>query len=191
MSHLDTFYQIFSLIFLAEFGDKSQLVGMTLAARYRSTPVLLGTIAAFAVLNILAVLFGSLIGHLIADWVVYLLVGGLFFWFGYQALRGEPEEESVDPKVGTQLLVSVFILIFLAELGDKTQLALAAFATVNSPMIVWLAGTAALVCTTALGVLLGRALLQKISIVWVHKGAGALFILFSAMAFWQFYKSVS
>ncbi len=49
----------FLLVGLAEFGDKSQLVCMTLAARHRGLPVLVGAIAAFAVLNLLAVLFGA------------------------------------------------------------------------------------------------------------------------------------
>lgn len=191
MEYLESFIQVFGLVFLAEFGDKSQLVCMTLAVRYRASIVVIGSVTAFMLLNLLAVLFGVAAAELISDRVIYLLVGILFGWFGWQMFSTPPEDESIDPKVGTRLLLSVFILIFLAELGDKTQLSLAVLAAVEPPFSVWMAGTSALVCTTLLGVWLGGTVLQKISIVWVHRGAGVLFVMFSGIAFWRLYSTVS
>ncbi len=76
----------FSLIGLAEMGDKSQLVCMTLAARYSARPVLFAAIVAFALLNLMAVIFGAVVAHWLPEAVVVLVVGILFMVFGIHAL---------------------------------------------------------------------------------------------------------
>ena len=86
----------FLLIALAEFGDKSQLVCMTLAARHRGLPVVLGAIAAFAILNLLAVLFGAAVAAWLPAWVITLAVAVLFAVFGISALRYEEEDEDEE-----------------------------------------------------------------------------------------------
>ena len=187
MEFIEPFVKVFFLVFLAEFGDKSQLVCMTLSARYRPLPVLLGSLFAFAVLNAVAVVFGATINAYLPTTVILAVVGLLFFVFGVQSFRVEAEDEEIAPKVGKHLLVSVFVLIFFAELGDKTQLAVAGMAAVEQAGIVWLAGTLALGLTSLLGVWFGQLLLQKVSITWIHRGAGVLFIAFSLIAFWQLY----
>jgi putative Ca2+/H+ antiporter (TMEM165/GDT1 family) len=75
-------FSSFSLIGLAEMGDKSQLVCMTLAAQYRAWPVLSGAVAAFSVLNLMAVLFGTAIAHWLPENIVVIIVGLLFLFFG-------------------------------------------------------------------------------------------------------------
>ncbi|EAR59918.1 TMEM165/GDT1 family protein [Neptuniibacter caesariensis] len=185
MDLLVTYLNIALLIFLAEFGDKSQLVCMTLSARYRALPVLVGSIAAFSALNLLAVLFGATISLYLPDALIFGLVGILFLIFGIQSLRAEDEEDEGELKMGRHLLLSVFTLIFLAELGDKTQLSVAGLAAVENTWVVWFAGTSALCVTTLLGVWVGRVLIQKLSIMWIHRGAGVLFIIFAGIAFWQ------
>ena len=77
----------FLLVTFAEIGDKSQLVCMTLAARHRGLPVVIGAIAAFAVLNLLAVLFGAAVAAWLPAWVVVVAVAILFAGFGINALR--------------------------------------------------------------------------------------------------------
>lgn len=173
----------FMLVFIAEFGDKSQLVCMTLAARYRPAVVLIGAVLAFAALNLLGVTVGVLVAQWVPDWIVLAIVMLLFLLFGFQALRSAGEEdEDGDSKVGKHLLVSVFLLIFLAEFGDKTQLAVAGLASVESAVGVWLGSTLALIGTTLLGVLAGRTLLQRLSVAWVQRGSGVVFILFALLA---------
>src|SRR5512145_2656687 len=112
----------FLLIALAEFGDKSQLVCMTLAARHRGLPVILGAVAAFAFLNALAVLFGAAVAAWLPEWVVTVAVAVLFTIFGVSALRyrDEDEDEDVEEKPGHGVFATTFLLIFLAEFGDKT-----------------------------------------------------------------------
>lgn len=75
------------LVFLAEIGDKSQLVCMTLAARYRHWPVFLGAAAAFLVLNTLAVVFGASVAHWIPDRIVAGIVSIMFIIFGIKSLN--------------------------------------------------------------------------------------------------------
>lgn len=185
MDIIEPFFKIFILIFLAEFGDKSQLVCMTLSTRYPVTPVLVGSVAAFSLLNLLAVLFGASIAAYLPEHIVFLIVGSLFLFFGIQSLRTQDEECIDTPSISRGLIVSVFMLIFFAELGDKTQLAVAGMAAVEHIWLTWLAGTTALGLTSVLGIWCGKMLLQKVSLKWIHRGAGVLFIGFSLLAFGQ------
>lgn len=176
----------FVLIFVAEFGDKSQLVCMTLASRYRAWPVLLGAILAFSFLNLLGVTVGVAVAQWLPEWMLLLLVCVLFGLFGLQALFSEDEESDVGPaKVGKHLIISVVILLFLAELGDKTQLAIAGLAGIEPPLGVWIGGTLALVLTSALGVWAGRAILSKFPVRYVHRGSGVMFMVFACVAAYE------
>ena len=172
----------FSLIGLAEFGDKSQLVCMALAARYRAWPVLLGAIAAFALLNLLAVLFGATVAHWLPEWVVVLTVSLLFLGFGIHALRqtDEEEEATVDSDAASHgIFFSTFLLITVAEFGDKTQITAAGLGSTVDPVAVWFGATLALALTSAFGVWLGRKLLDRMPIGLIHRLAGGLFVLFA------------
>ncbi|WP_286239733.1 TMEM165/GDT1 family protein [Neptuniibacter halophilus] len=188
MELFEPFVKVFLLVFLAEFGDKSQLVCMTLASRYRrGWPIVIGSVAAFAVLNTVAVLFGAAISAYLPQEVVLAVVAVLFLLFGIQAFRAEDEDEDDELKVGAHLIASVFLLIFFAELGDKTQLSVAGMAAVEPALVVWLAGTMALALTTLMGVVFGRVVLQKLPLVWVHRAAGVFFIGFAVAASWRLY----
>lgn len=179
----------FAMIVAAEMGDKSQLVCMTLAARHRPAPVLLGAISAFALLNTLAVVFGAAIASWLPGFVVALIVAFLFAVFGVQALFAhEADDEELKVKSGHGLFLTTFLLITVAEFGDKTQLAVVALSSTALPLAVWLGATLALTTTSALGVLAGRTILQKISLTWLHKISGLLFLLLSAFAGYKAYS---
>ncbi|WP_375748255.1 TMEM165/GDT1 family protein [Vibrio sp. HN007] len=174
----------FGVIFLAEIGDKSQLVCMTLAARHKPKPIILGSIAAFAVLNFLAVSVGNGLTHLIPhQWLLYSSAA-LFTAFGIKSLftsEEDEEEESIVAKSSKSIFVTTFTLIFLAELADKTQLAVVTMSTNYSPVVIWLSATAALGATSVMGVLLGRKLLSRINANLMHKVSGLFFILIAAL----------
>ena len=110
----------FVLIATAEIGDKSQLVCMTLAARHRATPILLGAIASFAFLNSLAVIFGAAIASWFPNYIVSATVALLFFVFGIHALRidEEEDEEEVIEKSGHSLFFTTFLLVLLSYLNS-------------------------------------------------------------------------
>jgi putative Ca2+/H+ antiporter (TMEM165/GDT1 family) len=174
----------FLLIALAEFGDKSQLVCMTLAARHRPLPVILGAVAAFAILNLLAVLFGAAVAAWLPEWVVTAAVGLLFAVFGVSALRykEEEEDEDIEEKSGHNVFATTFLLIFLAEFGDKTQIAVAGMGSTSNTLAVWTGATLALATTSALGVMAGQKLLHRLPLVWIHRVSGAFFLVLAVLA---------
>jgi putative Ca2+/H+ antiporter (TMEM165/GDT1 family) len=181
----------FALIFAAEMGDKSQLVCMTLAAKHRPVPVILGALGAFALLNALAVGFGTAIASWLPDYVIAATVALLFIVFGIQALRTsvKDSDEDIKEKTGHGIFFTTFLLITVAEFGDKTQLAVVALSSTSSPVGVWLGSTLALGATSALGVLAGRKLLQKIPLELLHKIGGVIFLLLSSVAIVKAYQS--
>ncbi|MBS4020479.1 TMEM165/GDT1 family protein [Azonexus hydrophilus] len=174
----------FLVIGLAEFGDKSQLVCMTLASRHRGLPVALGAIAAFAVLNLLAVLFGAAVAAWLPGWLVALAVAVLFAVFGISALRyrEEDEDEEIEEKPGHGIFATTFLLIFLAEFGDKTQIAVAGLGSTGSAAAIWTGATLALATTSLLGIVAGRRLLNRLPLVWIHRVSGVFFLLLAAFA---------
>ncbi|UTW02438.1 TMEM165/GDT1 family protein [Amphritea atlantica] len=185
MDQLASVVGAFLLVFLAEFGDKSQLVCMTLATRYRIFPVLMGAVVAFAVLNLLAVLVGAVAATWLPRPVVLGVVAVLFLWFGIQSFRTEEDEADDNVSLSVKsVFVSALLMLFFAELGDKTQLAVVGLASTEPGLLVWIGSTLALVSTSALGVLAGRALMRYVSVIWLHRASGVLFITFALYAFY-------
>jgi putative Ca2+/H+ antiporter (TMEM165/GDT1 family) len=177
----------FTLISLAEIGDKSQLVCMTLAARHRHWPVILGAAVAFVVLNTLAVLFGAGVSFWIPESVTAGLVAILFGAFGIHALRTQDEDSSdkVVERTGHSIFFTTLLLIFVAEFGDKTQIAVAGLASSMAPFPVWLGATIALILVSALGVWFGRTVLQRFPLLWLHRLSGVIFVVFAVLAAWR------
>lgn len=175
------------LIAAAELGDKTQLVCMTLSAKHRPWPVLFGAVLAFALLNGLAVVFGEAVAAWMPKDLVALVVAFLFLGFGLHALRsGWHEEEHVVVKRGGHgLFFTSFSLILFAEFGDKTQLTVAGLSTTLSPWPVWVGATLGLSLTSALGVILGKTLLARFPIAWLHRLSGGVFLALSALAFFS------
>lgn len=179
----------FALIAAAEIGDKSQLVCMTLASRHRPMPVMFGAVAAFSLLNTLAVVFGVAIANWLPEYVVDATVAILFAAFGIHALRppkGDDDDE-VEEKSGRGIFFTTFALLTLAEFGDKTQLAVVALSSTHLPAAVWLGATLALATTSALGILAGRTIVQKIPLVLLHRLSGAIFLVLAVFAAHQGY----
>ena len=178
-----------AIIGLAEIGDKSQLVCMALAAKHgRVRPILFGAILAFALLNAAAVMFGGALANwLPQEWIL----GGvtlLFAGFGIHSLlhAADEEDDEDEPDVKYHsLIVTTFLMIFLAELGDKTQIAVAGLAGIYPIIAVWVGATVALALTSVIGAVAGKTVLRRLPIVWLHRFAGVLFLLMSAFAGWS------
>jgi len=191
MDLIDIASGAFLLVFLAEFGDKSQLVCMTLAARHRALPVLAGAIVAFALLNLIAVSLGAVAAAWLPRWSVLAVVAVLFLWFGIQALFNSDEDDDEESWLSLKSLVlSAFLLIFMAEFGDKTQLAVAGLGSARDPVAVWTGATLALIATTLIGVLSGRVLMRYISLRWLHRASGMLFVGFGLFAVYELVSNV-
>lgn len=110
------------LIALAELGDKTQLLALALACRYKVWQVLVGIFVATLAIHLLSTLAGQLVGDVIPKFWLSIVTGLLFIGFGVWTLRGEKEGDEDAPAGRFGPILTVGIAFFLAELGDKTQI---------------------------------------------------------------------
>src|SRR4051812_39606448 len=170
----------FGLIFLAELPDKTSFTVLLLAARGRPLPVLLGAWTAFLAQAAVALALGSLLSRLppqAARWgaaAVFLSFGLLLL------LREEPEgEEQAPPQ--RRAFAAAFVMVFLAEMGDATQLGTAALVArfPGARASVLIGSTLALWSVSALAVTVGRTVGPRLPRRMLRKFAGTLFIAFA------------
>jgi len=131
----------FGLVALAEMGDKTQLIIIALSARYSRTHVFAGLMAAFIVLTALAVGLGEVVVAFIGPEIIGIVAGLLFILFGVITILMDDDGDNGDVKNpgARSAFMTVFSLIALAELGDKTELAVIALsAQYHVPIMVFL-----------------------------------------------------
>jgi putative Ca2+/H+ antiporter (TMEM165/GDT1 family) len=172
----------FVVIFVAELGDKSQLMALTLAARYRALPVLAGITIATAVVHAVSVGLGAAIGVSLPTDAICVLAGVAFLGFAAWTLRGDELSEAERAgRTARSVLVAVTLTFVLAELGDKTMLATITLATREGLFGTWLGSTLGMVAADALaiglGVLAGRHLPDHV----VRIGAALSFVVFGGL----------
>jgi putative Ca2+/H+ antiporter (TMEM165/GDT1 family) len=178
----------FVLLFLAELGDKTQLMTMTLAHRYPVRPVVAGVFSAFLLLNLLAVGVGAALYRYLPTAAVLVAAGLLFLFFAWRSWceADRDEDEEAEATDGRGAFVASFTLTFVAELGDKTQLALVALAAGSGAVwSVFVGGTLALWAVSAIGIAVGNTLLRRLPRHWMHRAAALLFALFGLLALGQ------
>lgn len=174
------------VIFIAELGDKSQLMAMTFATRYRARDVIIAITAATAIVHLISVGVGYWVGDAFANhqhWIA-IAAGVAFLGFAAWTLRGDKltEDEAAKARQSTGVaLLAVGTAFFLAELGDKTMLATVTLATQHGWLGTWIGSTVGMVAADALaigvGMVLGRRLPEK-TIKW---GAATLFAIFGVI----------
>jgi putative Ca2+/H+ antiporter (TMEM165/GDT1 family) len=178
---LYAFLLALGVVFLAELGDKSQLLALTLAARRPAGQVLLGVSLAALLLQGLSAGLGAVLASAVPQSTVVLVAALGFFLAAVLTLRGTDDERVVTPaRAGSTVLLS-FAALFVAELGDKTMLATAALAAREGPLMVWLGGTAGFVLADALAIVVGTALFRRLPVRAVRLGTAALFVLLGAV----------
>lgn len=165
----------FLTIFVAEFGDKSQLVCLAMACRYPPLQVLAGAMAAMAVLFGLAVGVGSIIAEAIPHLLVAVSSGLFFIAVGvYTYFYGQDQSAENFGKKG---FFQTLGIIFLAELGDKTQLAaLFLAASFGYPLAVFAGAMLAMFVNHLLAVYLGTRFIARVNPRYVRIGSAFLFI---------------
>lgn len=176
---MESLFAALGLVFIAELGDKTQLVALGFGARYRLAPVLAGVVAAYAVTNLISVVIGGLLGAALPTRAIGLGGGVLFLGFAAWTLRSDDEDDEDAPEAGNRsVFLTVAAAMFLAELGDKTMLATATLAAQGDPLLVWIGATIGIILSGSLGVLLGRAFGARLPERATRIGAAALFAFF-------------
>jgi putative Ca2+/H+ antiporter (TMEM165/GDT1 family) len=171
----------FAVIFVAELGDKSQLMAMTFATRFKPWPVLIGITIATAVVHAVSVGVGYGLGATLPTGWISLVAAIAFLAFGAWTLRGDKltddEKSKAERSTGSAVL-AVAGAFFLAELGDKTMLATITLATQYGWFGTWLGSTVGMVAADALAILVGRWLGKRLPEKAIKYGAAALFAIF-------------
>ena len=170
----------FGVIFVAELGDKSQLMALTFATRFRTLPVLIGITIATALVHLVSVAIGVGLGATIPTGWISLIAGLAFLGFGAWTLRGDrltEEEKTRAERSNRSAIVAVSVAFFLAELGDKTMLATITLATQYGWFGTWLGSTIGMVAADALAIVVGRLLGRRLPERTIKYGAAALFAI--------------
>jgi Ca2+/H+ antiporter, TMEM165/GDT1 family len=162
------------VVFLAELGDKSQLLALTLAARRPALQVLVGVSLAALLLQGLSAGLGAALASAVPMSTVAMLAAAGFFLAALLTLRRRDDAPPTPARAGSTVLLS-FAALFVAELGDKTMLASAALAAREGPLMTWLGGTAGFVLADALAIVVGTTLLRRLPVRGVRLGTAALF----------------
>lgn len=190
------FFKVFFTEFIAEMGDKTQLMLIALTSKYKLRDIILGTAAAILVLNGLAVLAGGLVSEFIPDWLIKTAAALAFLYFAASTIAGdEDDEEEEGGKSKIKFApFAVFCTFFLAELGDKTQLTAITFGAnegMGAVFVVWIACSLGLFAADILGMLVGYLLKSRTPDGLLNTLAFIIFSVFGVYTLYQALKLIS
>jgi putative Ca2+/H+ antiporter (TMEM165/GDT1 family) len=175
---LEAFLISFGVIFVAELGDKSQLMALGFATRYPVMPVLIGITIATGLVHLVSVGIGALIGNALPGRAIEAVSGVAFIGFALWTLRGdtldEGDKEKIEQSHGS-IIVTVGGLFMLSELGDKTMLATVTLATQHGLFGTWLGSTLGMVAADAIAIVIGRVAGNRLPERAIRIGAAVLF----------------
>ena len=175
--------QAFILIFMAEMGDKTQILAIAFASRYPVKKVLLG-VAIGAFLNHgIAVALGSQLTRIVPMNTIQIVAGIAFVIFGIWSLRVEEDDGEAETSRGKYgAVTTVALAFFIGELGDKTQLAAITLAAGSSNILLVLMGTVSgMVATSCLGIYVGKKIGDRIPEIGIKAVAALIFLFFGSV----------
>ena len=188
------FFKIFFTEFIAEMGDKTQLMLIALTSKYKLRDIICGTAIAILVLNGLAVLAGGLVSELIPEWLIKMIAAFAFLYFAASTIAGDEEEEEEGSRSKIQFApLAVFCTFFVAELGDKTQLTAITFGAnegMSAAFVVWIGCSLGLFAADILGMLIGYLLKSKAPDGLLNTLAVAIFSVFGVYTLYQGLKLI-
>ena len=175
----------FVTVFVAEFGDKTQLVSLSMACRYPPLQVLAGAMAALAVVIGLAVAVGGLLSAYLPHTLIAIISGLVFIVMGILSYRRQdkPDEECS----GRDGFIQTMVMVFVAEFGDKTQLAAMFLAAgLGYPIAVFGGAMLAMFFNHLIAVYIGSRFISRLDPRHLRIGTAALFCLVGlAMILWE------
>ena len=188
------FLKVFFTEFIAEMGDKTQLMLIALTSKYKLRDIILGTAAAILILNGLAVLAGGLVSEFIPDWLIKTIAALAFLYFAASTTAGDDDEEEGSGKSKIKFApLAVFCTFFIAELGDKTQLTAITFGAnegMRAALVVWIGCSLGLFAADILGMLVGYLLKSKTPDGLLNTLAFAIFSIFGVFTLYQGLKLI-
>ena len=184
--HWEAILNSFLLVAASEMGDKTQLLAFSLAGRFRRPwTVMAGILVATVANHTLAATAGVWIAAHVSPRLMAGILAATFVAFGLWTLRPDTLDEPQGSGRGGPFLTTV-ALFFLAEMGDKTQLATVALAArYHTILAVTIGTTAGMLVADGLAVAIGDRLAARVQSRWVRVGAASLFFLFGALSAWK------
>jgi putative Ca2+/H+ antiporter (TMEM165/GDT1 family) len=186
---MDAFLLSFGVIFVAELGDKSQLMALAFATRFPAVSVLVAITIATALVHLGSVALGVTVAAVLPTKVVSIVAGLAFLGFAVWTLRGDvlggADEERSRRDAARSVVVTVGTAFFLAELGDKTMLATVTLATHEEALGTWLGSTAGMVAADAIAIGVGKVLGANLPERAIRIGAAVAFVVFGLILIWQ------
>jgi len=172
-----------SIVALAEIGDKTQLLAFVLAARFRQpTPIVLGILAATLANHAFAGAVGSWLTALMEPHILQWVLGVSFVGMALWTLIPDKLEEDDAKLARLGVFGTTLVAFFLAEMGDKTQVATVALAAQYRVLITVVAGTAlGMMIANVPAVLLGDRLADRLPVRLVHVVAAAIFAILGSI----------
>lgn len=181
------FVKALLFVVVAEMGDKTQLLAMAMASKFKARQVMLGVLVATILNHALAVALGSYLSSVIPMDAIKIAAAISFLVFGLWTLRGDKiDDEKEEKKHKFGPVVTVAIAFFLAEMGDKTQLmTIAISADCKLPLLILAGTTTGMLIADGLGVIGGAWLGKHVPEKYIKWGAGIIFIFFGVLTLYQ------
>lgn len=182
---MTAFLTSLAFVVLAEMGDKTQLLAMAFATRFRWQTVMWGVFVATILNHFAAVVVGKYLTTIVPMLYIQIIASISFIIFGWWTIWGDetPDNEQ-NSKFGP--FMTVAIAFFIAEMGDKTQLATIALgAKFNDIIAVWLGTTTGMMIADGIGIIIGIVMGKKIPERIVKWVAALVFIVFGLVGLYQ------
>lgn len=171
----------FGIVFLAELGDKTQLLAVSFGSRYSLRQVIAGLALGYGAASLVAVTVGGLVGASLPQRWIEVVGGLIFIVFGLHALRADDDDADDQRRrsmVPSSVVATIGLAIFVAEMGDKTQIATATLAARSNPVGTWIGATAGEVASGMIGVLAGSMVGDRIPATAMKWLSALLFVAF-------------
>ncbi len=179
---LATALSAFGIVFVAELGDKTQLLAVTFGSQYSIRQVMIGLTLGYGTASLIAVAVGGVLGASLPQRPIEIAGGLIFIVFGVLAVRTDDDDDDStavgSALVRSSIVATIGLAIFVAEMGDKTQIATATLAARSNPFATWIGSTAGEVGSGMLGVLAGSLAGDRIPQVAMRWLSSSLFVLF-------------
>jgi putative Ca2+/H+ antiporter (TMEM165/GDT1 family) len=180
---------VFPVIFIGELPDKTMMASLVLATRGRPLAVWIGAAAAFLIHVVIATTIGVALFRVLPSRVLDAVVAAMFIGGGIYALREATKDEQglIDTETKSHRVVTTaFIVVFVAEWGDLTQILTANLAAhYHSGVSVAVGAVAALWTVAALAVIGGRGLLRFVNVATIRKITAVVLFVFGGIAAFQ------